>query len=166
MESVAQQLGSLRGRVCLMCVGNPDGGDDALGVRLGEALAARGLRDVVIAGSSPEDFVMRVARAGCDHLIFIDAIDFGAEPGSVVFLSSDELVGRLPQVSTHRISLGLLAKWAESDGCTRSWLLGVQPQSLQSGRALSPAVQAAVAQLIELLTRCFNRGIEVGIESC
>jgi hypothetical protein len=47
--------------------------------------------------------------------------------------------------------LGLLAKWAEANGTTKAWLLGVQPESLKPGAELTPAVQAILELLLELV---------------
>ncbi|MGD0387791.1 MAG: hydrogenase maturation protease [Tepidisphaeraceae bacterium] len=161
MQSLSEHLNRLHGHVCLMCVGNPDGGDDAFGVRLGEDLAGRGMRDLVIAGNDPERFLFRGASDGYDHLIFVDAVDFGAAPGSAVFLDTDEMTGRFPQVSTHRLSLGLLARWIEARGTTKAWLLGVQPESLEPRHGLSRSAQAALETLSELLQRAFSAGVSV-----
>ena len=138
-------------RVCLMGLGNVDYGDDGLGVRLAEALTADGLSEVVVAGTTPERFIGRVSDAGYDHVIFLDAVEFGGAPGSVVFLDSEEMAARFPQVSTHKISLGVLAKWVESGGATHAWLLGVQPESLKPGQRLTPTVSVTIKVLKELL---------------
>jgi hydrogenase maturation protease len=141
-----------------MCVGNPDGGDDALGVRLGEELTREQLDDVIVAGAEPERFVGCGATDGYDHLVFVDAVDFGAAPGSIVFLNSEEMAARFPQVSTHRLSLGLLGRWIESQGNARAWLLGVQPESLVPDRALSRSAQVTLAVLKETLIRRLKPG--------
>jgi hydrogenase 3 maturation protease len=161
MQSLGQQLQRLHGRIGLLCVGNSDGGDDALGVRLGEELAGAGIPDVVIAGTEPEKWVFGGAAEGFDHLIFVDAVDFGGEPGSVVFLNREQMTGRFPQVSTHRLSLGLPAQLTEERGTTKAWLLGVQPQSLQPGPVLSPSVQATLAVLNDLLRRRLSAGVSI-----
>lgn len=139
------------GRVCLMGLGNTDYGDDGFGVRLAEALAAVGVPEVVVAGTTPDRFIGRVADGGFDRLIFLDAVEFGGAPGSVVLLDGADMVARFPQISTHKISLGLLAQWVESSGPTRAWLLGVQPQSLKSGAGLTTTVQNTLDALVELL---------------
>ncbi len=108
------------GRVCLMGVGNTDYGDDGFGVRLAEALAAAGMPDVIVAGTTPDRFVGRVTDGGFDHLIFLDAVEFGGAPGSAVWLDAAGMAARFPQISTHKISLGLLASWVESGGSTRA----------------------------------------------
>jgi hydrogenase 3 maturation protease len=158
------------GGVCLLGVGNPDCGDDALGVRLAEALTEarshmvaavregegvaaedRRVPKLIVAGGTPERFIGRLIDAGFDHVIFLDAVEFGGDPGAVVFLDSKQMAARFPQVSTHKISLGLLARCLEANGRTRAWLLGVQPESLQSGAGLTPAVQNTLKILTELL---------------
>ena len=152
MPNLRQQLRqSLHGRVCLMGLGNPDYGDDGFGVRLAEELAAAGAPDVVIAVANPENFLGPVCERRFDHVVFLDALEFGAAPGSVVLLDSPGMTARFPQVSTHKISLGLLAMWAEANGATKAWLLGVQPESVQPGTALSPRLTKTMAALKQLL---------------
>jgi hydrogenase maturation protease len=72
-------------------------------------------------------------------------------PGSTILLDSEQMSARYPQVSTHKISLGLLAKWAEANGTTKAWLLGVQPESLKPGDELTPAVRATLELLRDLV---------------
>jgi hydrogenase 3 maturation protease len=163
MPDIREQLQQcFQGRVCLMGLGNVLYGDDGLGVRLVEALAKAEGRsadtrrsdcapDYVIAGTAPERFVGGAAGASCDHLIFVDAVDFGGVPGSAILLNSEQMSARYPQISTHKISLGLLAKWAEANGTTKAWLLGVQPESLRPGGELTPAVRATLELLLELV---------------
>ncbi len=61
------------------------------------------------------------------------------------------MAARFPQISTHKLSLGLLAKWATANGAGRAWVLGVQPASLRPAAALTPPVQATLDLLHELL---------------
>ena len=174
MQSLSQQLENLHGRVCLMCLGNCAGGDDSVGMRLGEILSARNRKrlpeslgdrlrfradedfKIVMGGADPEKLLWSGAADGFDHLIFVDAVDFGGEAGSIVLLNSRQMTARFPQVSTHRLSLGLLAQWIETRGTTQAWLLGVQVESLAAGQELSPGVQAALAMLEELLRNRFS----------
>jgi hydrogenase 3 maturation protease len=142
---------TLRGRVCLMGVGNPDYGDDSFGVRLAEALLKAGMPDVIVAGNSPERYLGSQANMKTDHLVFLDAVEFGAAPGSVVFLDSRQITACYPQISTHKISLSTLAMLVESNGFTKAWLLGVQPESLKEGQSLTPAVRKTLDALLALL---------------
>jgi hydrogenase maturation protease len=147
-----------KGRVCLMGLGNTDYGDDGFGVILSDTVTARirgeGLtnhaHEIINAGTMPERFIKYAAEKGLNHLIFLDAVEFGGEPGSLVFLNTEQMAARFPQVSTHKILLCLLAKWAEERG-TKAWLLGVQPGSLKYSKALTPAVQMTLGILEELI---------------
>jgi hydrogenase maturation protease len=144
MEGLGQKLQrTLKGRICVMGVGNVDYGDDGFGVYLAEELVAAGISDVIIAGTTPEYYLGRIAEQSFDHLLVIDATNFHDEPGTVVFLNATEIAAAFPQISTHKISLGVLAKALEQAG-TRVWLLGVQPESLQPGQELSATMEASM----------------------
>jgi hydrogenase maturation protease len=152
MSDLREQLEkSLQGRVCLMSLGNPDYGDDGFGVQLGEELIEAGVSDVIAAGTAPDHSIGVAADLDFDHLVFLDAVEFRGSPGSVVFLDAKEIAARFPQISTHKISLSVLAKFVESNGITKAWLLGVQPESMKEGQGLSPAVRATLEVLRELL---------------
>jgi hydrogenase 3 maturation protease len=166
MSDLRQQLcESLKGRVCLMGLGNVDLGDDGFGVRLGEELAAAGVSGVIIAGTAPDRYLGGVVDEGYEHLVFLDAVEFGGAPGSVILLDSGEMAVRFPQVSTHKISLGVWAMWVEATGRTKVWLLGVQPESLKPGQGLTPTLQTTLASLCEILSGLMPlRRKEVAIE--
>jgi hydrogenase maturation protease len=152
MADLREQLGEcFQGRTCLMGLGNTDYGDDGLGVRLAEKLAAAGVPDVIVAGTMPERFIDSATADNFDYLVFLDAVEFGAPPGSVVFLNAEEMSARFPQISTHKISLGLMAKLVEEKGRTRARLLGIQPESLKSTGELSPVVKETLNVLCELI---------------
>ena len=152
MHNLREQLRHcMEGRVCLMGLGSLDYGDDGFGVRLVERLIEAGMADVVIAGTTPDRCLGRVVRERFDQLIFLDAVEFGAAPGAFVLLDTEEILARFPQVSTHKISVGVLAEWVEADGHTQAWLLGVQPESLKPAKSLTPKVQATLDALSELL---------------
>jgi len=153
MPDLREQLQQcLQGRFCLMGLGNVDYGDDGFGVRLAEKLGEGGVSDVIIAGTSPERFIGRVTDDGYDYLLFLNAVEFGGAPGSVIFLNAGEITARFPQVSTHKISLGLMAKWVEDGGKTRAYLLGVQPESLKAAAELTPVVQTTLELLSGLIS--------------
>jgi len=146
----------LQGSVCFLGLGNVDYGDDGFGVRLAEDLAVR-LRDVpgievVVAGASPERFTSNLQQR-FKQVIFLDAVEFGGTPGSIVLLTSAEMAARFPQISTHKISLGLLAKCIESNSETKVWLLGVEPDALRPGQPLTPRVKSTLEILRDLLVQ-------------
>jgi hydrogenase maturation protease len=148
-----------KGKVCLMGLGNREYGDDGLGSALSEAIArhlnktgkAGKAHMIIDAGTTPERFIGSFAEQEIDHLIFLDAVHFGGAAGSVIFMNAEEIIDRFPQISTHKISLGLLAKWVAETRSIKTWLLGVQPGSLRSAKELTSEVKMTVDILKELL---------------
>jgi len=156
MPDLCEQLQRcFQGSVCLMGLGNIDYSDDGFGVCLADAITQRlepneeAFRDVMVinAGTIPERFIGSLAEKDFDHLVFLDAVEFGGVPGSVLFLNAEGIVDRFPQISTHKISLSLMAKWIEESTTTKTWLLGVQPASLKAAHGLTPAVQTTLTIL-------------------
>ena len=169
METVKKDLRTtlqerLTGQTALVGIGNVDLGDDGFGVCLAEALAAGGLADVLVTHTVPENHIVTLAQAGFDDVVFLDAVNVGAEPGSVVFLDSGELKNQFPQVSTHKFALGTLARLIEAEGPTRVWLLGIQPASLRQGASLSEPVETALEILKVLLPETLNHRQRMPVE--
>jgi hydrogenase maturation protease len=148
----------LAGRVAVLGIGNPDLGDDGAGFRLAERLAARGLPDVFLAERCPERWLPRLARDGYDAVLFLDAVEAGADPGSVLFLNAADATRRFPQVSTHKLSIGTLARLLEAEGISRAFLLGIQPARLTPGGGLSAPVETTVELVADLLSNLRQAG--------
>jgi len=147
----AELGGKLAGRTCVLGIGDSQWGDDGLGVVLAQSLQDAGCPNVVVTGSTPENWVDWARKAGFENVLLLDAVEFPGEAGSVVFLESAQLRNRYPQVSTHKFSLGTLASLIENESKTRVWCLGVKPKSLAPGAGLSEPVKATVELLKELL---------------
>jgi hydrogenase maturation protease len=158
-SSLRQRLQAcLTARVCLVGIGNPERGDDGFGVRLAEAVRSLGYPDVIVAERTPERYMTQLSRGDFQTVLFLDAVEMGAAPGGVVLLEGREIVARYPQVSTHKLSLGALARLIETEGSTRVFLLGVQPQSLDNASGLSEPVRTTLEVLRDLLTEVLPAG--------
>jgi hydrogenase maturation protease len=157
MSGLTRLLARWRGqKIALVGIGNPDRGDDGAGVRLAEAIAARlgraaPLVRVLQAGTAPEHVLPALCSGDLDHVVFLDAVDFGGTPGEVALAGSSAMEAQHPQLSTHRLSLGLLARIIEDRGRTRAWLLGIQPGAVRPGEGLGPAVRTTVEALGEVI---------------
>jgi hydrogenase maturation protease len=163
MEELGRRLRVvLQSRARFVGLGNAELGDDAAGLALAARLRLAGRPDVLDAGTCPERHLTRLAERGADAVIFLDAVDVGAAAGSVVFLDAAETAARVPQVSTHKLSLALLAQLIQALGGPPVYLLGIQPASLRPSSALSPPVAATVALLAELLVESERAADAVG----
>jgi hydrogenase maturation protease len=138
-------------------LGNSSGGDDGVGLRLAELLLKSNMRNVAVLGLQPDLSLSHANVARAAHVVFLDATDFGAQPGAVTFLDAARIESRFPQLSTHRIALSTIARLLLNRGIAGVWLMGIQPGSLCPRRGLTPAVQTTVELLAHLIVRCFTR---------
>jgi hydrogenase maturation protease len=152
---------SLTGRVCLMGIGNPDRGDDGLGVQLAEAVRAAGYPGVIVAERTPEQWIAETVRGGWQTVVLLDAVEMGSPAGTVVLLDAREIAARFPQVSTHKLSLGTIARLIEAEGAMRVCLLGVQPACLGHAAGLSDPVRTTLEILRTLLVEILPAGNEL-----
>ena len=138
-------------------VGSEMRGDDAAGVEV-----VRRLRKVlkspnvflIEGGVAPENFTSKIRRFQPSHVIFIDATDFGAEPGEVVLAEPEAITGE--SISTHTMSLSILAKYLREQMGAKIALLGIQPARAQMGSEMSGAVKDSVKRVEEILLREFH----------
>ena len=105
------------GRVCLRrASATPTAATTAFGVRLAEAVRDAGYPDVIVAERTARALGRR-SRAGrvADRRVPGCRRDGGA-PGTVVLLDARDITARFPQVSTHKLSLGTIARLIEAEG--------------------------------------------------
>jgi hydrogenase maturation protease len=142
----------LRTNLCLVGLGNTDGGDDGAGMVLARQLAsgpwrAHSMHTVLLAGVHPDRHLHELRAARWDTVLFVDATDWGGPPGALTLLDQASMHSRFPQVSTHQLSLGLIARLLTQDLPTQVYLLGIQPQRLGASSSLSEPVRTAVDRL-------------------
>lgn len=130
-------------------VGNPCRGDDGAGSAVARALAAAGATSAIDGGEIPESYIADVARLGPDSVLIVDAVEMGAEPGSVAVVDPP-LLARLA-TDTHRVPLELLIRVLADRTGARCHVLAIQPAQTTLGAGLSPAVAETVDDLVREL---------------
>jgi hydrogenase 3 maturation protease len=146
---VAECRGVAADRVVLLCIGNPDRGDDGFGPAVARALFGRTEAALINAGVAPENELPRIADLRPAVVFLVDAVHFGGEPGELRVLSPDDL--RQDDVSTHAGSMSVLAEFLRAACDARVIVLAAQPLHVQHGRSLTPAVAAAVETAVQAL---------------
>lgn len=138
----------LRGKVCVVGVGNRMRGDDAVGPMVIDAIGTGAVYPCIDAGVAPENHLEKIAASHPRTVLLIDAVDFQGEPGEIrVFRPGDSSGG----LSTHALSLELAAQYLGNRCGADTWLVGIQPVQLTMEADLTPAVEEAVARLVEVL---------------
>jgi hydrogenase 3 maturation protease len=135
----------LKGRVVYMGIGNILRGDDGIGPELITKLSSLGLH-TVDAGTVPENHVRSVSRLKPDTVIIVDAVHLDREPGAVELLDRSDILDGTG-FTTHSLSPVMVMKRLEEETGAGVFLLGIQPQSIEFGTPLSPAV----ANLLDIL---------------
>lgn len=148
--SLAKKLaGRLRGSVVVVGVGNPLRGDDAAGCEVALRLQGRSAALVLNAESVPESELVRIAMAHPDTVMFVDAVDLGAAPGSLAVLEARQMAHYGP--STHRVPLRILMECVRRDTGADVFVVAVQPRNVEFGEPMSAKVAAGVALLAETI---------------
>ncbi len=147
-------------RVAAVGIGQPLRGDDAAGLaaarRLKQALGEYEERLLVLeAGSVPENCSGLLRRHAPDLILFLDAVTPDVGPGRIRWLTLDSVTGF--GASTHTLPLSTLAHYLQAEIGCKVFLLGFQPADTQIGAPLTPALSAAVdevvSELVEVLAK-------------
>ena len=146
-------------------LGNPLMGDDGFGlVALARLRDEWTLEGVELADGGTWGMSLLPLIEDAERLVLLDAIAAGATPGEVVVLERDRLPIYLTRkLSPHQVDLRDVLAVAEWRGKLplETVAIGVQPQSVQMGLELSPAVdravEAAVGVVIERLLQWGHR---------
>jgi len=93
--------------------------------------------------------------AGVTHLLALDAIDAGAEPGSLLRFAGDDIADLPAGKSVHLLGFSDLigAMRLTGDAPREIVVLGVQPQKIAWGTRLTAPVQAALPRLLAAALR-------------
>lgn len=130
--------------------------DEGAGVRLVERLAERYLLpdgvEVLDGGTSGMELIHTIA--GRDALILCDAVRADAPPGSVLRIAGEDLPAFFrTKLSPHQLGVSDLLATLALLGRTpsRVVLIGMVPEAMDLGLALSPRIEAAMEEALRRL---------------
>jgi len=142
-------------KLLVLGIGNTLLIDEGVGIFAMRELEARyGHReDMEFLDGGTLSFTLAVPIAECDALLVIDAAELGEAPGTVRSFEGEEMdrfLGASRKSSVHEVglldlmSISLLSgRWPQ-----RRALIGIQPAVIAWGEELSPAVAAALPEVI------------------
>ena len=131
----------------VMCIGNRDGGDDAVGPYIADTLKGKNVDfDVIDCGVAPENFTSVVKRLKPKKLIIIDAVEMGVDPGEIRIISKEKI--GVMHISTHGIPLSVLIDYLGKN-VKKIVLIGIQPKEM-SGH-MSDIVKNMADRLIDII---------------
>jgi len=102
---------------------------------------------------------------GVEKLILVDAVDGKAVPGTFFVLRDDEVKAYFKRkVSGHEAGIQEVLAWFELQGkpLKHITVIGVQPQSLDTGLELTPLIKKMVPKAVEEIIKELQKwGVEV-----
>lgn len=139
-------------RTLVLGIGNVLMNDDAVGVRVVQALAGRYsfAADVLLLDGGTLGLDLLPYLEGIDRLLVVDAVETGGAPGTLVRLSGNDIpLALATKVSPHQMGLKDLLLVADLQGHAPAEMVlwGVQPGSIEMDLEMSPEVAGAVPLL-------------------
>jgi hydrogenase 3 maturation protease len=153
MKEVLEELAPIikkSPKVAFLGVGSPLRSDDNAGNRivalLEEKLQAGPEREYRFyqGESAPENFTGAIRIFNPEYLLVFDAAELQKAPGTFALIAPDQIDGI--GFASHVLPLKIICNYLSSAVGRRIFLIGVQPQTLEFGENLSPAVVEAIAE--------------------
>ena len=145
----------LQGKLVLVGVGNILRGDDGFGPALIAKIRAKTTVRCIDAGTTPENYVGRIAREKPDSVVIIDAAHLDTAPGECRLLERDEIL--TSGFTTHDMSPGLFLDYLAQETGAAIHMLAVQPERLTLGEEMSPLLEKRLDELHGLLLEVLPR---------
>ena len=140
---------AVRGKkVLILGVGNEMKGDDALGHYVIDRLKTE---NKLFCGEMPENFISKIKSLNPDVVLIVDAVDFQGKPGEIVFTDAKQY--QAISLSTHSLPFSLMSKMLPG---IEMFLIGVQPQSLEFGHAMSSKAAEGAESIVTALNALLN----------
>jgi len=137
----------LRGKVAVVCVGNIQKGDDALGPLLAKRLKPSEKIAVFNCETVPENFLGPIMNSKPDTIVVVDCADFGGKAGEVRIFEGDS-IGHVG-FSTHAMSPSMFMSILSAETGADCFLLGVQGKNCGFGAPVSDEVNRTVELIRE-----------------
>ena len=133
-----------------MCIGNREGGDDAIGPYIADQLKKEKIKDSLVldCGTVPENFTSVVKKHSSENVVIIDAVEMELSPGEIRIVPKEKI--GLMHISTHGIPLSVLINYLESF-VKNVFLIGIQPKTM-SGE-LTDTVKKSGDELIKIIKK-------------
>lgn len=127
-----------------MCIGNREGGDDAVGPYIADKL--KDDFTVLDCGTVPENYTSVVKKQNPNNLIIVDAVDMGLKPGEIRIVPKEKI--GVMHISTHGIPISVLIGYLEQY-VENIIFVGIQPETM-SGE-MTETVRKSGDKLVELI---------------
>ncbi|MFH1100484.1 MAG: hydrogenase maturation peptidase HycI [Methanobacteriota archaeon] len=131
----------------ILCIGNRDGGDDAVGPYIYDTLHKKhSTISAIDCGTTPENYTSVVKQQKPTTLLLIDAAEMQLPPGKIRIIPKEK-IGTM-HISTHGIPLSILISYLEQY-VKKIFFIGIQSKTMH-GPLTSP-VKNSGDNLIQII---------------
>ncbi len=135
-----------RDEVLFVGMGNRIKKDDGVGIYITNELEKKEGINVIVAENSIENYLGKINAQNINAVVFIDAVDFGKEPGYTSLLPVKDIHDST--TNTHNLSLKTISGFLEA---SEIQILGIQPREVGFGFGLSEKIEKVADKIIESL---------------
>jgi hydrogenase maturation protease len=142
--------------VILIGVGNEFRCDDGVGILAARRIREKNFPGIVVVESDGDAAALLNAWAGMKTVVIIDAVSSGAPPGTIHRIDArrQSVSQELFPFSTHALGLAHAVELARSLGKLPINIIiyGIEGEQFTAGSSLSPKVQDALNEVLQLVT--------------
>ena len=125
-------------------MGNRIKSDDGVGIIIAEGLVEKGIKNVIIAENSIENYLGKINLHPSDTVIIIDAVDQNEAPGFYGLLPISKIINTTS--NTHNLSLSTISSFLSA---RQKWVLAIQPEKVSFGFELSEKILRTAEKIID-----------------
>ena len=145
-------------RIALLAIGSELRGDDAAGLLVAKHLTSANegaTLKVFIGETAPENLTGEIKRFKPTHILIVDCADLGKKAGHAELIDPEDVKGI--SFSTHRLPTKILTDYLKKSLNCQSYIIGIQPDSIEFGRKLSKQVEKAAKAISKIVKEiCSN----------
>lgn len=145
-------------RTLVLGIGNLLLGDEGVGVHVARTLRQERLPEEVVvldAGTAFLDALPEIERA--ERIVVVDAMQAGEAPGTVYRIPFEECARRENIASLHEFDMARILYMLGRETPPEAVVFGVEPETIDWGTELSPAVQETMPALLDAIRNEITR---------
>ncbi|MCD4709258.1 MAG: hydrogenase maturation protease [Bacteroidales bacterium] len=134
-------------RLLFIGVGNVLKRDDGVGVVISNQIIERPDIKSLTVEVSIENYIGKINSLEPGEIVIVDCMELGSNPGTYRLMTLENVEDIT--FNTHNISLGRVGDFFQYP----SYVLGIQPKSVEFGDHLSPPVQDSADRIVRLINQ-------------
>jgi hydrogenase 3 maturation protease len=158
--SLGMKLKGVR-RLLVLGIGNEFKGDDGAGIVLARRLKRKWRSSEKLCsidgGSTPENSISAIRRFNPSHVLLVDAANMELPPGTIRVIEKERISGLA--ISTHGLSLKVVAEYLEKMIGTKVIVVGIQPLRVELGKGVSRPVAASLDSLEHMISNLMEKEV-------